>query len=119
MPQLRPRCARAQKAKPIPITINPTPSHCPTAPGWYNSTPLIDVARPTPARRPACRPNDTTTSTMTMMSRRSPQARLRHGTLLLAFLLNCARTSQPRMNAAQRQAMTRGTFGMPEASLSL
>src|SRR5579863_3858662 len=97
MPQLRPMCTRAQKANANPARHNPTPSHCP-------AVPTCNVwAWPMAVKRPAmpCRRSTMTTSTPASTTSRSPKA-ARHG-LRLAVLLNCASTSQQRMNAAQRQ----------------
>src|SRR5215469_13486649 len=102
MPQLRPMCRRAQKANPNPARHNPTPSHCPAGPTWNG------WLRPMAPRRPVgpCRCSTMTTSRPARTSRRSPKV-ARHG-VLLAFLLNCASSSQQRMNAAQNQPTIAG-----------
>src|SRR5487761_322013 len=108
MPQLRPRCTRAQRAKPNPISTNPTPNHCSAMPGWSDSERPIDAVDP----EPPCRRNHVKTITATRMASRTTHVRRRQGTLLLAFLLNSARTSQQRKNAAQIQVTSRGIASM-------
>src|SRR5579872_947600 len=102
MPQLRPRYRRARTAKANPAKHNPTPTHCSVIPGWSGSEWLMEARRPASA----CLCKGTTTmSTPTRIATRRPQP-AHSGVLRLAFLLNCASTSQHRTNAAQSQPMS-------------